>query len=141
MELKEAIKRRKSVRKYKDDPVPEELVEEILRLAVKAPSAGAIRPYKIIVTDKQLTRYKTPLNLVVCALPEKSAKKYGERGRSLYAVQDATLVGAYIQLLAVDMGLSTVWVGAFREGRIRRMLGLEEDCRPIAILPMGYKWT
>jgi nitroreductase len=139
MNLKEAIERRKSVRKYTDEPVPEELVEEILSYAVKAPSAGALRPYKVIVTEKQLTRYKAPLNIVVCALPEKSAAKYGKRGRDLYAIQDATLVGAYIQLLAVDAGLSTVWVGAFNEGRIKRMLGLEEGCRPIAILPIGYK--
>jgi len=141
MDLKEAIRARKSIRRYTDEPVPDELVAEILALAIKAPSAGAIRPYKVIVTERQLTRYQAPLNLIVCAYPERSAAKYGERGRNLYAIQDATLVGAYIQLLAVDAGLSTVWVGAFREGRVRRALGLEEDCKPIAVLPLGYKWT
>lgn len=139
MDLKEVIKTRKSIRRYVDMPVPEELVEEILFYAVKAPSAGALRPYKVIVTEKQLTRYRAPLHLVVCAYPERSGGKYGERGRSLYAIQDATLVGAYIQLLAVDAGLSTVWVGAFNEGRIKRKMGLDEDCRPIVILPLGYK--
>jgi len=119
--------------------VPDELVAEILAFAIKAPSAGAIRPYKVIVTERQLTRYQAPLNLVVCAYPERSAAKYGERGRSLYAIQDATLVGAYIQLLAVDAGLSTVWVGAFNEERIKKKMRLDEDCRPIAILPLGYK--
>ena len=139
--MKDVIEKRRSVRRYEPDPVPEELVEEIIRLAGHAPSAGALRPYRIVVTKKQLTPYGAPVNLVVCALPEVSARKYGKRGRNLYAVQDATIVGAYIQLLAVDMGLATVWVGAFREGRVKRALNLEDGCRPIAIIPLGYEWT
>ena len=139
MDLREAIRARQSIRRYTNEPVSDGLVAEILDLAVKAPSAGAIRPYKVIVTERQLTRYKAPLNLIVCAYPERSAAKYGDRGRNLYAIQDATLVAAYIQLLAVDVGLSTVWVGAFNEGRIKKKMGLDESCRPIAILPLGYK--
>jgi nitroreductase len=138
MELREVIEARHSVRKYKPDPVPEDLLVEMVRLATQAPSAGALRAYEIIVTDEPLTRYGAPVNFVICAAPEVSAKRYGERGRQLYAIQDATIVGAYLQLIAVDMGLSTVWVGAFREGRVRRMLQLGNDLRPIAIIPVGY---
>lgn len=138
MELKEVIEKRRSIRQYKSDPVPDELVEQIVQLARRAPSAGALRAYKIIVDDRQLTPYKAPINLVICALPEKSAGKYGERGRQLYAIQDATIVGAYIQLIAVDLGLSTVWVGAFRENRVKKVLGLEDGVKPIAIIPLGY---
>ena len=139
MELREVIERRRSVRQYKPDPVPPELVEQIIQLARKAPSAGALRSYEIIVTDQQLTPYEAPVSLVVCALPEKSAERYGSRGRTLYAIQDATIVGAYIQLIAVDLGLSTVWVGAFREGRVKKALGLEDGLRPVAIIPLGYQ--
>lgn len=139
MELREVIERRRSVRQYKPDPVPPELVEQIIQLARKAPSAGALRAYEIVVTDHQLTSYEAPVNLVVCAVPEISGQRYGERGRSLYAIQDATIAGAYIQLIAVDLGLSTVWVGAFRENRVREALGLEDRLKPIAIIPLGYR--
>lgn len=139
MELKEVIEKRQSVRQYKPDSVPPELVERIIRLARRAPSAGALRAYKIIVTDQQLTPYEAPVNLIVCALPEKSAEKYGNRGRALYAIQDATIVGAYIQLIAVDSGLSTVWIGAFRESRVKKALELKDGLKPIAIILLGYQ--
>lgn len=139
VELKEAIARRHSVRRYREEPVPQELVTEILQLASRAPSAGGLRAYMSIATEEQLTNVKSPLSLVICALPEVSGKRYGERGRSLYAIQDATIYGAYIQLIALDYGLSSVWVGAFREGRVKRILGLGENIRPVAIIHLGYK--
>lgn len=139
MEFKAVIEKRRSVRKYRTDPVPEDLLAEMVRLATQAPSAGALRAYEIIVTDEQLTPYKAPMSFVICAVPRISAKRYGKRGEQLYAIQDATIVGAYLQLIAVDMGLSTVWVGAFREGRVRQALQLGDDLRPIAIIPVGYR--
>ena len=139
MELKEVIERRHSIRKYRDKPVPEATIREMLKLAARAPSAGALRAYKIVVTEQRLTPYEAPIYLVVCALPEVSGRRYGDRGRNLYAVQDATIVASYLQLLAVERGLATVWVGAFREGAVRGALGLADDVRPIAILPLGYQ--
>jgi nitroreductase len=66
--------------------------------------------------------------------------RYGTRG-DMYAVQDATILAAYIQLVAVNYGLSTCWVGAFREYRIIKELVLEDNLKPIAVLPIGYSPT
>lgn len=138
MNLKESIRKRRSVRKYQDKPVPDNIVKEIIELARRAPSAGGLRGYKVFVTNQKMTnQIDAPLYLVVCADPEKYAKGYGDRGRNLYSVQDATIFGAYIQLLAVDYGLATVWVGAFVEGRVRR--ALKTELRPIVILCLGYE--
>ena len=139
MELVEAIKQRRSIRRYSEQPVPDELLTEILQLAREAPSAGNLRAYKVIMADRQLTRYTAPINLVICAMPEKSAKRYGERGRRLYAIQDATIYGAYIQLIATNFGVDSVWVGAFRESKIRQALELDEALKPIAIILLGYR--
>jgi len=139
MDLMTAILNRRSVRRYADRAVPSELLDEILRLAAEAPSAGNLKAYQVVVTKSQLTKVKAPVSLVVCALPEVSAKRYGKRGRNLYAVQDATIFGAYAQLVAVSLGLSSVWIGAFREGRVRQELGLEVGIRPIAIILLGYE--
>ena len=139
MELREAIQRRKSIRQYRPDPVPDDVLLDILKLAERAPSAGGLRPYHVVITGKKLTPYKAPVSVVVCALPERSAKRYGDRGRHLYAIQDATIYAAYIQLLAVDAGLDTVWVGAFRESQIRKALELDDDIKPVAIIVMGYR--
>jgi nitroreductase len=136
--LREAIEKRRSIRRYSDKPVPDELVEEIIQLARRAPSAGALRPYKAIIVRERLTHIESPVSLVICARPEVSAKRYGNRGRSLYAIQDAAIFGAYVQLIAVDLGLSSVWIGAFRESKVIGRLGLEEGLRPIAIIHLGY---
>jgi len=141
MELREAIESRHSVRQFRDDPVPPEFIEEILQLARRAPSAGGLRAYEAIVTQERLTRIDAPVSLVICALPETSARRYGDRGRNLYAIQDATIYAAYIQLIAVDFGLSSVWYGAFREGRVKKQLNLREELRPVAIIHLGYAWT
>lgn len=140
MELTEVLERRHSVRKYTEQEVPEDVVREIVGLASTAPSAGAIRGYKVIGTKKPpITSVKAPWYLVVCCKPEAYAKRYGERGKTLYALQDATIVAAYIQLIAVDRGLATVWVGAFSERAVSALLELPENVRPIAVLPLGYE--
>jgi nitroreductase len=137
VDLREVIEKRKSVRVFGDREVSDELIAEILQLARRAPSAGGLRAYRAIVTEEKLTNVSSPVSIVMCALPEVSAKRYGDRG-NLYSVQDATIFGAYVQLIAVDLGLSSVWIGAFREGRVKRALGLEEE-RPVAIIHLGYR--
>lgn len=138
MELREAIEKRCSVRKYKPDPIPYDIIYEILEFARQAPSAGGLRGYRVNPTNLPITRYNSPATLVISAEVETYGQRYGERGRELYSVQDATIIGAYIQLLAVEAGLSTVWVGAFRETKVKRQLGLDKELRPIALMPIGY---
>ena len=137
MNLEEVIRKRRSVRTFKKDDVADEILKEVISLARLAHSAGAIRGHKAIISRKKLDRVEAPVYLVICANPEASAKRYGERGRDLYSVQDATIFGAYIQLLLVDKGLDSCWIGAFREGRVQRTINT--NLRPIAIIAVGYK--
>lgn len=133
MELKDVIRKRHSVRSFKEESIPD--IERLIELAKMSPSAGAIRGYKIILTKEKITSIKASLYLVICIDSEAYAKRYGDRGRNLYAVQDGTIFGAYLQLLLVDEGYSSVWIGAFNEDRIKKALGVE--LRPIAIIAMG----
>jgi len=75
---------------------------------------------------------------VFVALPKTSSQKYGDRGRELYAVQDATIAASFAWLQAVDLGLSGGWVGGFAEDKVRKILDLDENQKPIAIIPIGY---
>ena len=145
------FKKRKSIRAYKPNSIEREKLDEILKAADSAPSAGNLKARKVVVVEdeeikKRLTEAalgqdfiaEAPVVLVFAALSEVSAKKYGERGRELYAVQDATLAASFAWLEAVDLGFSSCWVGAFKEERVQEVLGLKENERPIAILPIGY---
>jgi len=149
--MHELFKKRKSVRTYKPDSVEKEKLEEILEAANSAPSAGNLKARKILVIENKETKRKlaeaafgqsfvaeAPIVLVFVALPEVSAGKYSERGQELYAIQDATISASFAWLQAVNLGLSSCWVGAFDEEEVRKILELDANERPIAILPIGY---
>ena len=139
MNLRDAILKRRSVRHFQTTDVPD--LAEIIALARRAPSAGALRAYETILTKEKISRIDAPMYMVICANPQAYSVRYGERGRDLYSIQDATIFGAYFQLLLVDMGLSSVWIGAFREGRIKSVLKIAEHLKPVAIIAIGYERT
>lgn len=146
------VRHRHSIRRYQADmPVEAEKLHAILETAVAAPSAGDLQAYRITAVQDQALRdalcraahdqafiAEAPVALVFCAEGERSARKYGDRGRNLYALQDATIAAAYAQLAVVAAGLGSTWVGFFDEEEVRRVLGLPEDQRPIALLCVGY---
>lgn len=138
MEFKTVVNKRFSIREYHPTEVPENLIREAVELAKLAPSAGNLQSYKVYITHEVIDRIVAPLYFVICADPEKSATKYGDQGRNLYALQDATIFGAYLQLAIVDLGLACAWVGGFRPGRVKRQLGIPDNLQPVAIIPMGY---
>lgn len=150
MEFFDVITRRRSVRAYSPKPVEEEKLKRIFEAANLAPSAGNLQAYQVHVFRKQdkkeaLARaafdqtfiVEAPVCLVFCADPARSAAKYGERGTELYSVQDATIAGTFAMLAAVDLGLATVWVGAFDEERVRKVVGVD-SVRPVAMFAIGY---
>jgi nitroreductase len=151
MDFFELIRRRRSVRGFLVQPLEKEKVRAILEAANAAPSAGNLQAYEIYVVDRPAACARlagvlpsmeffndAPVSLVFCASPDRSAPKYAERGRTLYAVQDATIACAFAMLAAEALGLGCVWVGAFDEGRVAEALNLPRTHRPVAILPVGY---
>jgi nitroreductase len=148
----ETVRHRHSVRKYLSDmPVEPEKIHAILEMACAAPSAGDLQAYKIHVITDQKQRdelsqaaaqqnfiSEAPIALVFCCDPERSAKEYGDRGKSLYALQDTTIAASYAQLASVAAGLGSAWVGSFDEQQVNQLLGLENDLRSVAIITIGY---
>lgn len=150
MDVFEAIKRRKSIRAFKNVDVPEEDVEKLIEAARWAPSAGNIQPWEFIIVRNPETKRKlaeaalnqsfieeAPVVIVVCADYERSARGYGSRGATLYCIQDTAAAIQNIHLAAVAMGLGTCWVGAFREEPVKELLKIPDGVRPVAIIPVG----
>jgi len=151
MDFFEIVDARRSVRSYQDRPIEEEKLQAIIATANQAPSAGNLQAYEIYVVRQKAERVAlasaslsqdfmagAPVALVFCAHPARAAGRYGERGRRLYAVQDATIACAYAMLAAVALGLSTVWIGAFEDDRVSRAIHAPAGHIPVAILPIGY---
>jgi len=150
MDVEEAIRRRRSIRRFRKDELPDGIAEKLIELANMAPSAGNLQARDFIVVRDRKTREalaeaaldqefvaQAPLNIVVCANMERIAH-YGSRGKTLYTLQDVAAAVQNILLVAVSEGLGAVWVGAFDEERARKILGTPEHIRPVAIIPVGY---
>ena len=60
----------------------------------------------------------------------------GNRGKQLFSVQDATIAASYSQLAATALGLSSVWVGHFKEKAVAEII--KTKLRPVVVLPIGY---
>jgi nitroreductase len=150
MEFPQLIEARRSVRKYSADPVDPAALERILRMVSRAPSAGNLQAYRICVVRSARKRKalsdsaggqeflsQAPVDLVFFADSVRSSAKYGDRGASLYAVQDATIAATFAALAATHEGLASAWVGAFDESTVQNICD-ERELRPIAIVPIGH---
>lgn len=151
MDVFEAIKKRRSVRKFTNKNVPEDIIQQLLEAAIWAPSGGNLQTWHFIVvrnskikagltdaTRGQGCIYGAPVVIVVCCNYLKSTK-YGERGAELFTLHDTGAAIQNILLTATSLGLGTVWVGAFDELKAAEVLGLNHsEIRPVALIPVGY---
>ncbi len=150
MDLKEAIRNRHSVRDFSDKVLPKKIIDEIIEYANLAPSAGNLQARDFVIINDNNIKEKlsnaafnqkfiveAPINIVVCA-NLKRISSYGNRGKELYCIQDASAAVEHILLLAVDNGLDACWVGAFDENKVSKILDLPSYVKPIAIVPIGY---
>lgn len=149
MDVVECIKTRRSVRDFRPDPVDDEVVDEALRLANDAPSAGNLQARDFVIVKNSRTKKAlaeaaygqdfirtAPLVVVVCANLDR-IKHYGDRGRTLYCLQDSAAAIENMLLYLHSKGLGAVWVGAFDERRAGEVLSLPPHARPVALVPIG----
>jgi nitroreductase len=150
MEILKAVKERRSIRDFQKREIPEEIIDCLIEALIWAPSAGNLQARKFyFIQDTKLKREivsaalgqgfiaEAPLVIVGCT-DSRISTRYGERGSTLYSVQDvaASLMG--MMLVAHENGLGTVWVGAFREELMIEVLDIPRNLRPVAIVPVGY---
>jgi nitroreductase len=150
MELSEAIANRRSIRKYKKDPIPDTLVKDILNSGMDAPSAGNLQSrHFYVVRDRALMKSlaaaaldqtfiaEASVVMVVCT-DHKIRSEYGDRGEDLYAIMDCAASIQNMLLTAHSLGLGACWVGAYDERAVSRILNVPDRFRPVAIIPYGY---
>jgi nitroreductase len=150
MSVLEAIKSRRSIRDFQKRGIPAVAIESLIDALRWAPSAGNLqsrRFYFVLDPDvkKELARAAlnqdfiagAPLTVVAC-LDRRIAVRYGERGVNLYSIQDVSASIMSLMLAAQELGLGTVWVGAFNEFDVFEILKMPDYLRPIALVPVGY---
>ena len=150
MEVNESLEARRSIRVFKADPLEDSVVEEALRMGNLAPSAGNLQARDFVVVKNAHTKralmeaaygqdfVRTAPVVIVCCADLDRIKHYGERGRTLYCLQDVAASIENMMLFLVSKGIGSVWVGAFDETKASQALDLPPHARPVAILPIGY---
>lgn len=148
-DLIDAIRGRRSVRRFKSDPIPDPTIGRILECARLAPSAGNVEPWFFYVVKNADTKQQiaevsakwiaqAPVILVVTANYGEEQLAFGERGKNVYVLQDTAAATQNILLAAYGFGIGSCWVGKFDEQTIRQILHLNEEERPVVIIPLGY---
>jgi nitroreductase len=145
----DVVRKRLSVRSYKPDPVPEEVLNRILEAGRLAPSAKNYQPWKFIVVKDPAVREalvpacrgqasvgQAPVVICACALTEQAWKGMG--GYWSAESVDLTIALEHMMLAAAAEGLGTCWIGAFVEADVKKVLAIPENVKPIALTPLGY---
>lgn len=133
--------------------MPDATLGRLLECAVLAPSAGNLQAWHFYVVKQRERRQalaaaannqhfiaEAPVIIGVCADLPRIASRYGERGTSLYVVQDTAAAAQNILLAAKAFGLATCWVGSFDESAVAQVLEISDlgQRRPVALIPVGY---
>lgn len=148
MDTIEAILTRRSVRKYTDNKVPDDMVNQLLRAAMAAPSAANEQPWHFVVITDRSIMVQVPafhphahmlkeaaVAILVCC----DSSLELTRGRG---VLDCSAATENLLLAAHALGLGAVWLGIYpveeRMNNIRKLLNMPSRVTPISLVSIGY---
>ena len=157
MDLMEAIKGRRSIRKYKPDPIPEEALQKIMEAVQWSPSWANTQCWEVIIvrdpnmksalantltkTNPSLSSMtEAPLVIVLCGKKGVSGFKKGEAAtvKGDWLMFDTGIAMQTLCLTAHSLGLGTVVVGLFDHKKAEEILGVPQNAEIVAMTPLGY---
>jgi len=139
----EAIRLRRSIRRFKPDPIPPETLREILEAGRLSPSAGNRQPYRLLVVTDQRTREEmskgrynrfikeAPVVIVGC-------NHVGDDFSRRWSLVDTSIALEHIVLAAWSLGVGSCWIGDFSKPALRELLGIPQDYEIVAQVALGF---
>ena len=149
MDVHEVIRTRRSVRSYRGDPIPEEVLNRVLEATRVAPSAGNGQPTRLVlVTEAEARRELAALcgeqsfiaeaPVVVVACGRNLHLNSATEGPNLWALVDGAIALDHLTLAARAEGLGTCWIGVIGSEEVKEFVGLSEDMHVVSVTPLGY---
>lgn len=141
MEVFRVISERRSIRKYRRERIPRDILSRILETGRLAPSSRNLQPwYFIVVEDEEIKnklveacdwqRFVGEAGAVIVVL--------GDPSISPRFNQDPFIAASFMTLEACEEGLGVCWVGRFEEEKIKQLLKVPEKLKVIILLTIGY---
>jgi len=138
LKFKEVIKKRRSIRKYKDIPVPKEQILEILEAARIAPSASHRQPWHFIVVEDKETIKKLAKQSWAETAPVMIVGLADQAASPVWCINDLGVAFEHIVLAATDLGLGTCWMGqSNREDLVKDLLDVPDNFKVVALTTLG----
>jgi nitroreductase len=154
MDVKEAITKRRSIRKYQRKEVPPDLIKEVVDAARLAPSGSNAQPCRYYVVSDDKTReklkesevfkqdfvYQAPVLIVCCSDVQsypQGVKGWSEENEQR-ALRDLSIASAFLVLRATELGLATCYVAWMKKDRIKEVLDLPRSYMVPFIIAVGY---
>ncbi len=145
MEFDKVIRERQATRKFSNKTVEKEKIENILEAGRIAPTAKNLQPIKIYVVESSEglekidkaspCRYNAPIVLLVCGDKDNA---YTKGDYSTYEM-DACIVTTHMMLEATNQGVDNIWIDLFDHIKIKEVLNLPSNIKPVAMMPLGYR--
>ncbi len=148
MSVMDVIRARRSVRAYKDQPIPEEVLDRVMEAARLAPSGKNLQPWKFILVKDPDMRLKlaeasraqyfmaqAPVIVVACGYPDRCYQRQGNYMTSWPI--DVSIALEHLMLKAQEEGLGTCWIGAFEEITVKALLQIPPEVKVLALTPLG----
>jgi nitroreductase len=158
MEVIEAMRRRRSVRSYRHEPIPEALLQKVFGAATLAPSGGNMQPWEFFVVrnekikrgivEASYTGYgrsgspqtwllDVPVLVVICVDRKRTGARYGREGAQFISLLDVASAVQNLLLAATAEGLGSCWVAGFDRSRVKKLLKLEPNLGVIGLVALG----
>jgi len=157
MKFIDLVKKRVSVRKYLNRPIPRQALLDCVEAARLAPSACNAQPWRFIIIDDKETIKKITLDVchgvysfnnfiaesaaLVIALSDKEGflrKAAGVMKGTNYYLIDIGIACEHIALQAQELGIGSCWIGWFDERRLKKTLKISKSSKVDVILALGY---
>ena len=146
MDFEKIITERYSVRKFKSEKIPQNVIDKIIEAGHKAPTGCNYQPQRILVlnNDESILKLKNctkchfdaPSAMLICHNREESwVRKYDG---ALSSSVDAVIVTTYMMLACQNEGVGTCWVMHFDPLAMRENFNIPDNLEPVALLVMGY---
>ena len=138
LKFEEVLEKRRSIRKYKDTPVPKEKILKMLEAARVAPSASNRQPWHFVVVENKETIKKLAKQDWAAGAPVMIVGLADQAASPNWCSNDLGIAFEHIVLAATNLGLGTCWMGQTgREELVRRLLDIPDSFKVVAVLPVG----
>lgn len=150
MEMMDTILKRRSVRRYTGEPIPEGKLDKIISAGLAAPTSRDLKPCEFyVVTNKDVLRELAGAKAAGGAFLKDAAAAiavFADENRADTWIEDSSIALSYMNLMATELGVGSCWVqihlrkgadGSDAEANCRRILSVPDNYRIVGILSLG----